>query len=331
MQLIVNEYGTIIKREGNRFLLVNKEKNKKEEFSADLVKQIVIAAGASVSSKVVKLAMDSSIDIVYINKFGTPYARIYPCKLGGTTLTRKKQAEAYSTAKSLLLSKSFVEGKIKNQSNLLKSLAKSRSLKDLKEKANKISKFLPRLQNIKGKNVDSTRNELLGIEGFCASEYFSVLSKILPFKNRDRESKDPVNILLNYGYGILYSEIEKACIIAGLDPYLGYFHTDRYGKPSMVLDLIEEFRAPIVDRAIITLFVRKLVNEEDFVENGETKILSDKGKEKVIKAIMERLHTQVEFGKKKLTLQGIILEQARSIVRFLLDETDSYKPYIHKW
>ena len=71
--------------------------------------------------------------------------------------------------------------------------------------------------------------------------------------------------------GILYNEIKKSCILAGLDPYFGFFHTDRYNKPSIVLDLIEEFRPMIVDRAIVTLFAQKQVNKSFFEGEKLTK------------------------------------------------------------
>jgi CRISPR-associated protein Cas1 len=331
MRLIINEYGTTIKRKENRFVVENKETNRKEEFSSDSVNQIVIASGSSISSGVIKLAMKNNIDIVYVNKFGTPYARIYPCKLGGTTLTRKLQAESYKSEKSLLLARAFIQGKILNQANLLKSLSKSRHSSELRETAKEILKFSSQILEVSGKNIDDIRERLLGLEGISASLYFQALTKILPFKQRDKESNDQVNIVLNYGYGILYSEIEKACIIAGLDPYLGYYHTDRYGKPSMVLDLIEEFRQPVVDRAVITLFVRKLINEKDFTKNGDSVFLSDIGRQKVIDAVMRRLYTRIKFGKKTMTLQGIILEQARNVVRFLMNEIKEYKPFVNRW
>ena len=112
-----------------------------------------------------------------------------------------------------------------------------------------------------------------------ASLYFSCLKQIIPFKERDPKSEDIFNICLNYGYGILYSEIERACILSGLDPYLGFLHVDRYGKPSMVLDLVEQFR-PIIDRAIINLFVRKQISDKDLETIGEGILLTKDGRTK---------------------------------------------------
>ncbi len=327
MYLIIDEYGTFIGKKENRFEIKRKEKT--EEFSADLVKQIIISSASSISTGAIKLAMENGIDIVYLGKFGEPKARIYPCHLGGTTLTRKKQLEAYFSEKGLILAKKFIEAKIENQANLLKSLAKTRDNAEIRDKAEKILEFSSKLDGISG-NLDKVRENILGIEGYSASEYFSCLSLILPVQNRERNAQDYFNILLNYGYGILYSEVERACILAGLDPYFGFLHTDRYGKPSMVLDLIEEFRAPIVDRAVINLFVKKQIKDEDFEKVGDKLILSKSGKKKIIEAVMEKLHNKTESDNKEKRILNIIVEQARKVTRFVLEESENYEPFVMK-
>lgn len=182
-------------------------------------------------------------------------------------------------------------------------------------------------------NVDFMRQELLGIEGVTASNYFGCLTKILPFKGRDKDSQDHVNILLNYGYGILYNQTEKTCVLAGLDPYLGFMHTDRYNKPSMVLDMIEGFRPIIVDRAIVTLFAQKQVNGKMFQEHPEDKqlILTKEGREKIISAIMERLYTKVSFKGKQTSFDDIMLGQARRVANYLLDENKGFEAFVYRW
>lgn len=326
MYLIIDDFGAFIGKKENRFEIINGEA--KNEYSADLVKQIIICSASSLSTSAVKLAIENGIDIVYLDKFGQPKARIYPCRLGGTTLTRKRQLEAYFSEKGSYLAKMFAEAKIRNQAFLLKNLAKTRNNKYIRKKADKILEFCFKLDGINGK-LDEIRESILGIEGYSASEYFSALSLVLPFKKRERNAQDHFNILLNYGYGILYSEVEKACILAGLDPYFGFLHTDRYGKPSMVLDLIEEFRAPIVDRAVINLFVKKQVKHEDFEMVGNKLILSKSGKKKIIEAVMDKLHGKIEQDKEKRILNNIV-EQARKVVRFVLGESESYEPFVMK-
>ncbi|MBI2546944.1 MAG: CRISPR-associated endonuclease Cas1 [Candidatus Aenigmarchaeota archaeon] len=316
MQLVINEYGSVIKKEENRFIVVTKDQ--KHEFSADDVKQILITAGASISANVIKLAMSKDIDIVYANKYGEPYARIYPCRLGGTTLTRRKQATQYLSTKISEAIKNIAKSKIKNQINMLKSLSKTRENVDFSEEIKSIEAQLENLETLVG-NMDDIRQQLLGIEGFSSSQYFSCLSRILPFSERQHEAKDPFNAMLNYAYGIMYSEVEKSCIIAGLDPYLGFMHTDRYGKPSLVLDFIEQFRQPIADRAVINLFARKQIEDSDFESSGNVFMLSERGKEKLINEVMELLNRTIKYKNKNLPWKAVIMERAREFVRLLLE------------
>ncbi len=332
MQLIVDGYGSYIHRKENLFVVETKAENqekKKEEFSADTVSQILITSKASISSGAIQLAMEKQIDIVYLDWHGKPYARTYPCKLGGTTLTRRRQATKYLSGEVAGMVKAMIGAKISNQLALLKQLAKARKSKEFDGYISRIRANMAKLDAIDG-NVDEARDAILGIEGYCSTQYWAALTMILPFKGREQKAKDIVNAMFNYGYGILYSEIEKACIIAGLDPYLGFLHTDRYGKPSTVLDMIEEFRQTIVDRAVITLFARKQVDESDGETSGNVFMLTKKCRQKVIDAVMGRLHSKMRHDNREYTLQGIMLEQARQVARVLLGEKMEYTPFIVK-
>ena len=326
MQLFIDRFGAFIGKQENRFRISCK--GEKEEYSADDVDQIVIQSPCSISSGAVKLAMEKNIDIVYLNYYGKPYGRIYPCKLGGTTLTRRMQLEAFSTEKGGNLAKSFVAGKIKNQGYFLKALLKERNKEETM--SGFVKEYAKVINGMKG-TCDSLRNTLLGIEGNCAARYFESLSEILPFGGRDQEGKDIVNIAFNYGYGILYSEIERACVIAGLDPYLGFMHTDRYGKPSMVLDLIEPFRPIIVDRAVVTLFSRKQLSNEDLEDYKSSTVLTIDGRKKISSAVLERLDTEIKISGRKYSFRGVLREEARNVVRYLLGQNEGYEPFIYRW
>ena len=332
MRLLIDDYGAYLRKKGNRLVVTSGEKS--EEYSADKVEQVMILKGAAVSTDAVELAMDKGIDIVCLDRVGRPYARIYPCRLGGTTLTRRNQLAAYSSLKGTALAKSFVRAKVENMGYFLKTMGKSRNNESLKEAGNAILKFSGRITGLNG-SIEKIRTLLLGIEGESSKLYFMALSQVLSGEiysgsRSKRPPKDVFNALLSYGYGILYSEVEKACIISGLDPYLGFLHTDRYGKPSMVLDLIEEFRQPIVDRAMVTLVVRKMVGEGD-VERERGVYLNRRGRKKAIEAMMQRLETRIKYRGRKITLLQVILKQAREVVRFVNSEVRVYRPFVYRW
>ncbi len=324
-QLIIDQQGAYLQKTGNRFVV--KRGNTKNEYCADTISQIIFASPSAISSEAIKLAVEKHIDLLYLDFRGNPYARIYATTLGGTTLTRKKQLEATLSNKGVYLVAKIVEAKITSQRQLLKSLAKDR--KD-NLKLQELASFKPtKIEFRKNLALDNLRPTLLGIEGATASVYFRALGLITGFSKRNPKLKDEFNVCLNYAYGILYAEVERACILAGLDPYLGYYHTDRYGKPCLVLDVIELFRVAAVDRAVVTMFNRKEVKSFYFEKEGSL-TLSTIGKREIISAVAKRLNTQITYKGKKLTLKNIILSQTREIASFLLGHVKDYKPFVYK-
>ncbi|MEM1535510.1 MAG: CRISPR-associated endonuclease Cas1 [Candidatus Pacearchaeota archaeon] len=124
MKIIINEFGSYLFKKENRFIIKTKEK--KKEYSADQIEQIMITSPSSISEGAVKLAIERNIDIVYISSSGKPFARIYPCTLGGTTLTRREQAKAYFDNRGIAIVKEILKSKLKNQLFLIKRLNKTR-------------------------------------------------------------------------------------------------------------------------------------------------------------------------------------------------------------
>ena len=135
---------------------------------------------------------------------------------------------------------------------------------------------------------------------------------------------DAVNTLLNYGYGILYSQIWSAIILAGLDPYIGFLHTEQTGKPSLVFDLIEEFRAPIVDRTVIA-FV--MLNRNIKIEQG---LLTVETRQAFSEKIIDRLSSTETYEGKKFEISDIILLQARKLINSITNK-EEYTPFSFKW
>ena len=179
--------------------------------------------------------------------------------------------------------------------------------------------------------IDEVRGQLLSIEGRAAQKYWQGIKLIIPehleWPGRERRgAQDGFNSALNYGYGMLYSKIEHALVLAGLDPYGGYIHTDRPGKLSLVFDFIEEFRATVVDRTIVGL-----VNKRTKIEQDERGMLTDKTRHQLRDKIKGRLDAREKYEKKRHTLRNIIQMQARHLATYLRRERKSYEPFITKW
>ncbi|MCX6672934.1 MAG: CRISPR-associated endonuclease Cas1, partial [Methanothrix sp.] len=246
VQLVINSYGAYLRKSGNCFLV--KREDKSFEVAVSKVSSILITTSAYITTDAIKLAVDNNIDIVFLDSYGEPYGRVWHPKLGSTTMIRRRQLEIYDTPDGLNLAKEWGQKKLDNQIELLVKLRKTREEKreELDGFIEEIERSKEQMKRLRG-NIDARRQDMLGLEGRAARAYFDALSSVMPeryrFAGRSRNpAKDEFNALLNYGYGVLYSMVEKGCIIAGLDPYVGFLHTDSYNKMSLVFDIIEMFR-----------------------------------------------------------------------------------------
>jgi len=252
-----------VAKEGDCFLI--KCKDKHQSISRKKVSQIMVTTSASFSTDAVKMAVDNNIDILFLDKYGNPYGRIWHTRLGSTVMIRRNQLLFSFDERGLDLAKEWIKKKFSNQIDFLEKLYKYREGKAdyIKQSTETLQQSIKKIKTLEG-TVDEKRNTIMGIEGSAGRVYFDTLNKIMPgkykFKGRSKmPAKDPFNAMLNYGYGILYSMIEKACIIAGLDPYVGFIHTDNYNKKSLVFDLIEMFRIPKKKLMILILIKLKMV------------------------------------------------------------------------
>lgn len=174
------------------------------------------------------------------------------------------------------------------------------------------------------------RQSLMGLEGAFGAKYWKILSHLLPeevkFPGRERKgASDLVNSLLNYGYGILYSQALNAVLRAGLNATAGFLHSYQAGKPSLTCDLIEEFRAPAVDRTIFSMLARRepLKQEKDGTLNETTR-------RKVAAGVLGRLGSEVVHQGRRQTMREALDFQAMAVRRYLLGQ-GRYRPFLAKW
>lgn len=299
--------------------------------------------GVSISAEAIRACTERGIPIHFVSGTGNPYASLYSAGLTGTVLTRRAQLMAYQDARGLRLAIAFATGKIENQANLLKYVAKYRkeTNPDLYQELHlltlEVQDHLAELEALEtaaireGIAIDETRGQLLSIEGRAAQKYWQGIKLLLPdalqWPGREgRGARDPFNSILNYGYGILYGQIEQAIVLAGLDPYGGFIHVDRPGKPSLVLDLIEEFRSAVVDRTMLGL-----VNKGVKVEQDERGFLTEPVRRQLAEKVLERLETAEPYEKKRHPLRAIIQMQARHLATYVRGEREVYRPFNTRW
>ncbi len=322
MQLVINSYGAYLKKSGDCFAIKNEDKV--VEVSCRKVDSIMITTSAYLSTDALKLAMDNNIDIIFLDQFGDPFGRVWHSKLGSTTMIRRRQLEISGQDKGLELAKKWVIGKTDNQIDFLERLAKPRE----EEKAEKLKRAAGSLKDIRSKlaglsgTIEEKRGTVMGLEGTAGRIYFQMLSGVMPerfkFDGRSRSpAKDEFNAMLNYCYGILYSLVEKGCIIAGLDPYIGFVHTDNYNKKSLVFDLIEPFRI-YGEETVVYLFSGRKVKVEffDSLKGGVT--LNKEGKAVLIEAFNKHMDEGIRYRGRNIQRRNTIQFECHRIANGLI-------------
>ncbi len=326
MQLVINTYGSYLRKKGNCFLV--RKEDKVFEVSVNKVDSILITTAAYISTDAIKFAVDNNIDIVFLDSYGDPYGRVWHPKLGSTTLIRRQQLEMYDKQEGLNLAKKWGIQKFDNQIELLKRLKKTRAERrdDLESGIKEIEQMKARMKALKG-TIEERRQTMLGIEGMASRTYFGALSLVMPekfkFNGRSRNpATDEFNAMLNYGYGVLYSMVEKACIIAGLDPYIGFLHTDNYNKKSLVFDIIEMFRT-FVDEPVVHLFSKRKVKEEYFdkIQNNKGLSLNKEGKAVLIEALNETFEKAIKYRGRNIKTKNVIQFECHRIANGLIKKT----------
>jgi CRISPR-associated protein Cas1 len=183
-------------------------------------------------------------------------------------------------------------------------------------------------------------NELLGMEGLAARDYFANFTRMLKtsdaarttfdFESRNRRPpRDPINALLSFLYSMLSKDLTVTLVRIGFDPYLGFFHQPRYGRPALALDLIEEFRPLIADSVVIGMINNGEIRPADFISRAGSVALRSDGRKRVLEAYERRLDTEVthpRFGY-SISYRRVFEVQARLLARFLMGEIPGYEPF----
>ena len=340
-EVVISTPGVFIGKTSQRIILRQQRKNILE-LPFFKVKNILVASrGVSVSSDLIHSCVKKKIPITFLNPYGIPYA-IVEAPIFSMGSIAVLQIRAYETEKALELAKSFVEGKIRNQINLLKFYARSRKIEgdlffeNLNPAISKMQDYLKELDSIELPEEGDyaiIRDKLFSLEGRASNEYWRLmrllLSPELGFNGRRRRgANDLVNCLLNYGYGILYQRAWKALILARLNPHISFLHAFQRNKPTLVYDFIEEFRQPVVDRAIFSMLTKgKRGADLQVDKNG---ILPKGTRDKTINAVIKRLSSLVNFRGEKIKLEDVITNQAKNLVK-CLEGKQKYRPFLIRY
>jgi len=350
--LYVTQPYSIVKKDGDT-LVVNLPKDEKTRGEArkvtiPLIKvdQVVIVGDSTLTSPALAALLEQRVEVTFLDSFGGYRGRLVPAA-GRNSLLRLAQYRAHDDPFcSLELGKSFVYGKLANLRTLL--LRTNRKLKDeaISNAAEAIRQLFPLvlgLQSDGAPPADPSRPQagtswgtLQGLEGAGSAHYFGVFGLLLragadlKFETRTRRPpRDPVNALLSYGYTLLLHQCSAALQTAGLDPYVGFLHSSQYSKPALSLDLMEEFRGPVVDSVVLTLVNNRILTAADFNDELGGYRLKDAPRRTFLTKFEERLSTEIEhptFGY-KATYRRCIELQARLLAKTISGEIPAYPSF----
>jgi len=304
----------------NKFVL--KEYGRvKERYALNRVERIIFEGkGFTLSSDVIKKCADHKIGCDFIDTKAQPYATLTSYN-AAVTQNIVNQSMLLKTPKQLEIAKAFIKGKAKNQINYLKYLNKYHQILD-KEIASMEKNF------IKIKSVESV-DVLMGIEGSLSVAYWSGVRLVLevPFEKRiTLGARDIVNSSLNYAYAILYGEVQRALIQAGLSLNISFLHALEGNKPTLTFDMIEEFRTFVVDRVVVSM-----LNKDEPLKLGSDGLLTKTSRQLLARNIKEKLGSYTMWKKESRKIQNIIQTQAYHLATVVQGDEKKYKPFIGKF
>lgn len=290
------------------------------------VDQIILIGRVGVTTPALHQLLESNIPLIFLGSRGKYLGQLTPALSGNLPLRQQQFKRNDDPDFALSFARSIVAGKIHNQTVQARRWARyvSGITEEMISAVRKMEE-----EALQGRDLTS----LLGIEGSAAREYFGIMQKVIApewgFTSRNRRPpKDPVNAMLSFGYTLLTYTMCSALQIVGLDPYLGYYHAEGYGRPSLALDLIEEFRIPIVDNLITGLINRGQIKVKDFSSNEEGVWMEAQAKRVFIKAFGRKMAQSVKTSEiaSGISYQKHMEVQARKAARFVQDKNDEYKP-----
>lgn len=280
-----------------------------------------------------------NIDLTFMSANGRFLARVTGEVKGNVTLRKQQYKISEDKTESVQIARNFIFGKVYNARWILERAARDYPLRldveKLKEKSNILYHSLQKIR------LCESADRLLGLEGEAASVYFSVFDQLILqqkenflFCGRNRRPPlDNVNAMLSFAYSLLAGMCGSALEGVGLDPYVGFYHTDRPGRMSLALDLMEELRGVMADRFVLTLINKRIMKKENFIqkENGAV-ILDDSGRKLFLTAWQERKRDSIKhpFLNEKLEWGMIPHIQAMLLARYLRGDLDEYPPFLWK-
>lgn len=336
-ELVVDDYGMSLHKKSERMVLKQHGKVAEEHAIKELDDLVISNKCGMVSVALIEELIQNGTQIHMINYKSEPFVTVYTPAHHGSVKARREQLLSFEDERGITVAREIIRCKLQNQMNLVKYYLKSRADPDMRTKLEKeiaaMQDYIVKIKQIEGACVNDIRKSLLSLEAHAAKHYWECMKWIvadkIDFPGRNHRFDDSVNMMLNYGYAILGSRSVAAIIRGGLDPYAGFIHVDRSGRPSLQLDFMEVFRQPVVDRAIFSLLSRGFKPDAEQLDDGS--VFLDKPTKKTLReTLTKRLDAKQDYRGKQFRVKTIIQFQARALASFFREGTE-YKGFIARW
>ena len=336
--LYVTEPGARIEKE-HQHLLVTFQDEVLARTPLGRVSHVVLVGNVGATTPALLALLDASVGLSFVSRGGALRGRLTP-PAGLNMPLRRAQLQREADADfCLCLARAMVAGKFANTRIMIQRI--------VWRKPELAGDWLARVDSAASKlSAVESPAALRGLEGAAARAYFGLLRQAFSgdlaatfVKRARRPPPDPINALLSLGYTLLTEAMMTALEVVGLDPYIGFFHADVYGRPALALDLVEEFRAPIVDSLVLTLVNKRMLQAADFEQgpahaegddDSEAGVyLNRQGRRVFFREFSDRLETEVwhPVAGRRLSYRKIFEVQARCLAKVILQQESEYRAF----
>ncbi len=334
--LFVTSQSTYLSRKGEG-VLVTVEGEKKLHIPIHTLDGIICFGQVTCSGPMLGLCGERNVTVSFLSEYGRFLARVQGPISGNVLLRREQYRRADHDSQNADIAKSVVIGKLVNCRSLLMRAARESADDESAMNLRQVADEFKRLTKIAHDAVD--RDTLRGLEGAAGRAYFGTFDHLIRqqkkefvFRGRSRRPPlDNINALLSFAYTLLVHDVISALESVGLDPQVGFLHRDRPGRPSLALDIMEEFRPVLADRLVLSLINRCQVKKDDFEQSASGAVsMSEKARKQVLSTWQKRKSNTIEhpFLEEKMALGLLPYAQALLLARHLRGDIDTYPPYI---
>jgi len=332
--LFVTTQGAYLSKEGE-CVLVKVERQARLRIPLHTLDGIVCFGNVACSPFLMGFCADRDVTISYLTEHGRLLARVSGPVSGNVLLRRRQFRIADEKDSAAVIAAGCVIGKVYNCRKVLQRVQRDHSGKvdhlEVKAVVTRMEEIMALLQQ------ELSLNRIRGYEGEAANLYFKVFNHLIIsqkedffFRRRNRRPPlDRVNCLLSFVYTLLMHDVRSALESVGLDPAVGFLHRDRPGRPGLALDLIEEFRAPVVDSLVLMLFNKRMIGPEDFTpgEHGGV-YLTHRGRQVFFREFTDRMETQVRhWTGRRFSYCKLLEVLARIAASVILEKRQRYRPF----